>query len=77
MGSTDQHILEHSKRDTSLLIGITDAQADRLLSLARKRISKIEELRVQELEAEVSALQGLVCYLLEKNEYLRIRLQAS
>lgn len=36
-----------------------------------------QEERVQELEAEVNALQGLVCYLLEKNEHLRIRLQMS
>ncbi len=35
-------ILEYSKRDTSLLIGITDAQADKLLSLARKRIDLTE-----------------------------------
>jgi hypothetical protein len=36
-----------------------------------------QDKRVRELEAEVNALQGLVCYLLEKNEHLRIRLQMS
>jgi hypothetical protein len=36
-----------------------------------------QEERVRELEAEVNALQELVCYLLEKNEYLRVRLQMS
>jgi hypothetical protein len=35
------------------------------------------EERVRELEAEVNALRGLVCYLLEKNECLRIRLRMS
>jgi hypothetical protein len=35
-------ILKYSKRDTSLLIEITDAEADRLLSLARKRIDMTE-----------------------------------
>jgi hypothetical protein len=34
-----------------------------------------QEQRVRALEKEVIALQGLVCYLLEKNEYLRIRLR--
>jgi hypothetical protein len=36
-----------------------------------------EEQRVHALETEVNALQGLVCYLLEKNEYLRMRLPMS
>jgi DNA-directed RNA polymerase specialized sigma24 family protein len=31
-------ILEYSKRDTSLLIGITDAQTERRLAMARKRL---------------------------------------
>ena len=31
-------ILEYSKRDTSILIGISDTRVDELLSLARKRI---------------------------------------
>lgn len=31
-------ILEYSRRDTSLLVGVSDAQVDRLLSLARKRL---------------------------------------
>jgi hypothetical protein len=35
-------ILEYSTRDTSLLIGITDAQAEELLSFARKRIDMTE-----------------------------------
>jgi DNA-directed RNA polymerase specialized sigma24 family protein len=35
--------LEYSKRDTSLLIGISDAQVDELLSLARERINMLEE----------------------------------
>jgi len=33
--------------------------------------------KVRALEAEICALQGLVCHLLEKNEYLRMRLQMS
>jgi hypothetical protein len=39
--------------------------------------STIQEERVRELEAEVRALQGLVCYLLEKNECLRVRIWTS
>lgn len=35
-------ILEYSTRDTSLLMGITDAQVDSLLSFARKRIGVTE-----------------------------------
>ena len=34
-----------------------------------------QEERMRGLEAEVNALQGLVCYLLEKNEYLRVQLR--
>lgn len=33
-------ILEYSTRDVSLLIGITDAQVEKLLSFARKRIDR-------------------------------------
>jgi Sigma-70, region 4 len=44
-------ILEYSKRDTSLLIGITDAQADKLLSLARKRIDMTEEPSSMEIQS--------------------------
>ena len=35
-------ILEYSTRETSLLIGITDAQTEKLLSFARKRIDMTE-----------------------------------
>ena len=35
-------VLEYSRRDTSLLIGITDAQVDALLSAARRRIDMYE-----------------------------------
>jgi len=35
-------VLEYSTRDTSLLIGITDAQVENLLSFARKRIDMTE-----------------------------------
>lgn len=35
-------ILEYSRRDTSLLVGVSDAQVDRLLSFARRRLD-IEE----------------------------------
>lgn len=41
------------------------------------RASISQEQRLLALEAEVTALQGLVCYLLEKNEYLRRRLRLS
>ena len=44
-------ILEYSKRDTSLLIGITDAQADELLSLARRRIDITEGPSFVEIES--------------------------
>jgi hypothetical protein len=36
-----------------------------------------QDQKVRELEAEVNGLQGLVCYLLEKNEHLRVRLRVS
>jgi hypothetical protein len=35
-------ILEYSTRDTSLLIGMTDAQVEKLLSFARRRIDMTE-----------------------------------
>jgi hypothetical protein len=37
-------ILGYSKRDTSLLIGVTDAQVEELLSFARKRIEMTEAM---------------------------------
>jgi len=43
-------ILEYSTRDTSLLIGITDAQVERLLSLARRRIDMTEGPSALEIE---------------------------
>ncbi len=36
-----------------------------------------QDQRVHALEAEVDALQELVCHLLEKNENLRMRLKMS
>jgi hypothetical protein len=47
-------VLEYSKRDASLLIGITDAQADNLLSLARKRIDITGEPSSIEIESSPS-----------------------
>jgi hypothetical protein len=47
-------ILEYSKRDASLLIGITDVQADNLLSLARKRIDITGERSSIEIESPPS-----------------------
>jgi hypothetical protein len=44
-------VLEYSKRDTALLIGITDAQADKLLSLARRRIDMYEGPSALKIEA--------------------------
>ena len=44
-------VLEYSKRDTSLLIGISDAQADRLLLLARKRLDMTEGPSSVEIES--------------------------
>jgi hypothetical protein len=44
-------VLEYSKRDTSLLIGITDAQADKLLSLARRRLDVTEGPSSVEIES--------------------------
>jgi hypothetical protein len=32
-------VLDYSRRDVSLLVGISDAQSDRLLSLARRRVA--------------------------------------
>jgi hypothetical protein len=32
-------VLDYSRRDVSLLVGISDVQADRLLSLARRRVA--------------------------------------
>ncbi len=43
-------ILEYSTRDTSLLIGITDAQVEKLLSFARKRIDMTEGPSSLEIE---------------------------
>jgi len=43
-------ILEYPTRDTSLLIGITDAQVEKLLSFARKRIDMTEGPSVLEIE---------------------------
>jgi hypothetical protein len=36
-----------------------------------------QEQRVNALEAEVNALRGLVCHLLERNEYLLMGLGTS
>lgn len=47
-------ILAYSTRDTSLLIGMTDAQVERLLSFARRRIDMTEgasSLEIQEPES--------------------------
>jgi hypothetical protein len=44
-------VLEYSKRDAALLIGVTDAQADKLLSLARRRIDMYEGPSVLKIEA--------------------------
>jgi hypothetical protein len=43
-------ILEYSKREAALLIGITDAQVDKLLSFARKRIDMYEGPSSLEIE---------------------------
>jgi DNA-directed RNA polymerase specialized sigma24 family protein len=43
-------ILEYSTRDTALLIGIADAQVEKLLSLARKRIDLSEGPSSLEIE---------------------------
>jgi len=43
-------ILEYSTRDTSLLIGIADAQVEKLLLLARKRIDMTEGPSSAEIE---------------------------
>lgn len=47
-------ILEYSTRDTSLLIGMTDAQVEKLLSLARKRIDMTEGPSSLEIQATES-----------------------
>jgi len=44
-------ILDYSTRDTSLLIGITDAQVEKLLSFARKRVDMTEGPSSLEIEA--------------------------
>jgi hypothetical protein len=44
-------ILEYSTRDTSLLIGITDAQVEDLLSFARRRIDRTEGSSSLEIQA--------------------------
>ena len=44
-------ILDYSTRDTSLLIGMTDAQVEKLLSFARKRIDMTEGPSSLEIEA--------------------------
>jgi hypothetical protein len=36
-----------------------------------------QEERVKALEAEINALQGLVCHLIERNEHLRMCLRMS
>jgi hypothetical protein len=41
------------------------------------RASMSHEQRLLALEEDVIALQGLVCYLLEKNEYLRMQFRLS
>jgi len=43
-------ILEYSTRDTSLLIGITDTQVEKLLSFARRRIDMTEGPSALEIE---------------------------
>lgn len=43
-------ILEYSTRNTSLMIGITDAQVEKLLSFARKRIDMTEGPSSLEIE---------------------------
>jgi len=46
-------ILEYCTRDTSLLIGMTDAQVEKLLSFARKRIDMTEGPSSLEIQAPV------------------------
>jgi len=43
-------ILEYCTRDTSLMIGITDAQVEKLLSFARRRIDMTEGPSSLEIE---------------------------
>ena len=47
-------ILEYCTRDTSLLIGMTDAQVEKLLSFARKRIDMTEGPSSLEIQATES-----------------------
>jgi hypothetical protein len=47
-------ILEYSTRDTSLLIGMTDAQVEKLLSFARRRIDMTEGPSAFEIQAPES-----------------------
>ena len=47
-------ILEYSTRDTSLLIGMTDAQVENLLSFARKRIDMTDGPSSLEIHASES-----------------------
>ena len=47
-------ILEYSTRDASLLIGMTDAQVEKLLSFARRRIDMAEEPSSLEIQASES-----------------------
>jgi len=44
-------VLEYCTRDTSLMIGITDAQVDKLLSFARRRIDMTDGPSSMEIEA--------------------------
>jgi Sigma-70, region 4 len=44
-------ILEYSTRETSLLVGMTDAQVEKLLSFARKRIDMTEGPSSLEIQA--------------------------
>jgi DNA-directed RNA polymerase specialized sigma24 family protein len=48
-------ILEYSTRDSSLLMGITDAQVEKLLALARKRIDMTEGPSSVEIETPQGA----------------------
>jgi len=47
-------ILEYSTRDTSLLLGLTDAQIEKLLSFARRRIDMTEGPSTLEMQAPES-----------------------
>ena len=54
-------ILDYSTRDTSLLIGITHAQVEKLLSFARKRVDMTEGPSSLEIEAPEGTIQVEVC----------------